>query len=143
LKDKLLFFLSLYCLNKWINSLTLRLWFPDTGIGYGMVVMTGIVAVYYTVIMAWTLYYLFMAFSSKLPWSSCDNPWNNALCSVRNMAVSEFANMSSISHHNVDDFANVSSVSPHIHNNGGLASNISSSDVQVARTPTEQFWEYV
>ena len=59
------------------------------------------------------------------------------------MAVSEFANMSSISHHNVDDFANVSSVSPHIHNNGGLASNISSSVVQVARTPTEQFWEYV
>ncbi|KAK3099623.1 hypothetical protein FSP39_007129 [Pinctada imbricata] len=50
------------------------------GVGVGMVIVSGIVCVYYNVIVAWTLYYLFMSFRAVLPWSHCDNSWNTENC---------------------------------------------------------------
>nr|KAG5698953.1 hypothetical protein BaRGS_024874 [Batillaria attramentaria] len=50
------------------------------GIGYGMVVMTSVVSLYYNVIIAWALYYMVMCFSSSLPWATCDNSWNSLGC---------------------------------------------------------------
>ncbi|GFR60167.1 transporter [Elysia marginata] len=41
------------------------------GIGFGMMTVTFVVSIYYTVIMAWTLYYAVASFSSTLPWSVC------------------------------------------------------------------------
>ncbi|XP_069131670.1 sodium- and chloride-dependent glycine transporter 2-like [Argopecten irradians] len=57
--------------------------FIPTGIGYGMVIFTTIVSIYYNVILAWTLYYFIMSFSSVLPWSHCSNEWNTPLCYTR------------------------------------------------------------
>ena len=51
-----------------------------TGIGYGMVVLTSVVALYYNVIITWALYYMAMSFKSVLPWADCDNWWNNENC---------------------------------------------------------------
>jgi len=48
-----------------------------------MMSLTGLVVIYYPVIVTWTLYYLAMSFSSKLPWASCDNAWNTEACYVR------------------------------------------------------------
>lgn len=45
-----------------------------------MVVVSGMVCVYYNVIVAWTLYYLFMSFRAVLPWSTCGNWWNTDKC---------------------------------------------------------------
>ncbi|KAJ8320882.1 hypothetical protein KUTeg_002469 [Tegillarca granosa] len=53
------------------------------GIGYGMVVMTGIVSLYYNVILAWTLYYFGMSFFPTIPWSNCANEWNTDACYMR------------------------------------------------------------
>ncbi|KAK7094205.1 sodium- and chloride-dependent GABA transporter 3-like [Littorina saxatilis] len=50
------------------------------GIGYGMVVLTSIVALYYNVIISWALYYMAMSFSGSLPWATCDNWWNTNHC---------------------------------------------------------------
>ncbi|KAI8499889.1 neurotransmitter:sodium symporter [Branchiostoma belcheri] len=52
------------------------------GIGYGMVVVSGLVCIYYNVIIAWTLHFLFSSFTSALPWASCDNPWNTENCTL-------------------------------------------------------------
>lgn len=50
-----------------------------------MIVLTGIVSIYYNVILAWTLYYFGMSFSSDLPWTRCDKEWNTDTCIIRGM----------------------------------------------------------
>lgn len=52
------------------------------GVGVGMVMVSAIVCVYYNVIVAWTLYFLYMSFRAVLPWSTCDNEWNTVNCVV-------------------------------------------------------------
>jgi len=46
------------------------------GVGFGMVLVSFLVCVYYNVIIAWSLYYLFASFQSQLPWTRCDQWWN-------------------------------------------------------------------
>ncbi|XP_037304232.1 sodium- and chloride-dependent neutral and basic amino acid transporter B(0+) [Pungitius pungitius] len=41
------------------------------GVGVAMVMVTMIVSIYYNVIIAYSLYYMFASFQSPLPWSSC------------------------------------------------------------------------
>ncbi|OWF45690.1 Sodium- and chloride-dependent glycine transporter 1 [Mizuhopecten yessoensis] len=53
------------------------------GVGYGMVIISGIVCVYYNIIISWTIYYLYHSLRAVLPWSMCNNPWNTDLCYVR------------------------------------------------------------
>ena len=35
---------------------------------------------YYIMVLAWGFYYFIKSFSSTLPWSTCDNPWNSESC---------------------------------------------------------------
>ncbi|KAI0235333.1 Sodium- and chloride-dependent glycine transporter 1 [Lamellibrachia satsuma] len=49
------------------------------GIGYSMVVLTLIVSIYYNVIMAFTIHYLFASFTSTLPWAACSATWTNCV----------------------------------------------------------------
>jgi len=46
------------------------------GIGFGMLIVSFFVCVYYNVIIGWSLYYLFASFQSVLPWTRCDQWWN-------------------------------------------------------------------
>ena len=48
-----------------------------TGIGIGMVIVSSMVAIYYNMIIAYSLFYLFASFTSYLPWQDCDKSWNN------------------------------------------------------------------
>ncbi|XP_068738298.1 sodium- and chloride-dependent taurine transporter-like [Montipora capricornis] len=50
------------------------------GIGYAGVVIVQYLNIYYIVILAWALFYMFASFTSKLPWSHCNNPWNTPRC---------------------------------------------------------------
>ncbi|KAJ8028730.1 Sodium- and chloride-dependent glycine transporter 2 [Holothuria leucospilota] len=54
------------------------------GIGWSMVVISGLVAIYYNVIMAWTALYFVKSFAFELPWKSCKNSWNSLLCGYKN-----------------------------------------------------------
>ncbi|ROJ25320.1 Sodium- and chloride-dependent GABA transporter 2 [Anabarilius grahami] len=60
------------------------------GIGYAgqLIILYG--CIYYIIILAWALFYLFFSFSSQLPWASCDNTWNTDDCvnlAARNLAL--------------------------------------------------------
>ncbi|XP_029457239.1 sodium- and chloride-dependent taurine transporter isoform X1 [Rhinatrema bivittatum] len=51
-----------------------------TGIGYASIVIVSLLNVYYIVILAWGMYYLFQSFQSQLPWTSCQQSWNTNNC---------------------------------------------------------------
>ncbi|XP_053723568.1 solute carrier family 6 member 22, tandem duplicate 2 [Synchiropus splendidus] len=50
------------------------------GVGFGGQVVVLYTGVYYIIILAWSLLYLILSFSSRLPWASCDNSWNTERC---------------------------------------------------------------
>ncbi|XP_029665148.1 sodium- and chloride-dependent glycine transporter 1-like [Formica exsecta] len=52
------------------------------GLGYGMVLVSSIVMLYYNLIIAWTLYYIFASIFGgwELPWSKCEIEWSTEDC---------------------------------------------------------------
>ncbi|XP_067655017.1 sodium- and chloride-dependent glycine transporter 1-like [Haliotis asinina] len=50
------------------------------GVGYGMVAVSALVSLYYTVIIAWAVLYMFTSFTSELPWQRCHSPWKTKDC---------------------------------------------------------------
>ncbi|GFV23369.1 sodium-dependent serotonin transporter [Trichonephila clavipes] len=50
------------------------------GIGYAICFIDLYMGMYYNTIIAWAFYYLFASFTSELPWTRCDNPWNTEHC---------------------------------------------------------------
>ncbi|KAI0215923.1 Sodium- and chloride-dependent glycine transporter 1 [Lamellibrachia satsuma] len=67
------------------------------GVGIGYIVLNALVCIYYNVIIALSLYYLFGSFQAVLPWSTCDNEWNTEHCgdpSIQPVTVSTAGNAS-------------------------------------------------
>nr|CAB3266322.1 sodium-dependent proline transporter [Phallusia mammillata] len=64
------------------------------GIGIGMMFVSFFVVVYYNVIIAYALFYLFASFQSVLPWTiACGEWWNSRTCDVINGTMTtNFAN---------------------------------------------------
>ncbi|XP_052794336.1 sodium-dependent proline transporter-like isoform X2 [Mya arenaria] len=50
------------------------------GVGLGMVAVSAMVAIYYNMIIGWSLYYLFASFTSELPWDKCNPEWATKMC---------------------------------------------------------------
>ncbi|XP_041475568.1 sodium- and chloride-dependent glycine transporter 1-like [Lytechinus variegatus] len=67
-------FSSLGCIGCWNVVPLLR------GMGIGMVLLSTLVAIYYNVIVAWTIYFMGASCQSTLPWSTCNNSWNTENC---------------------------------------------------------------
>ena len=51
-----------------------------SGVGYAVVLIASYVDLFYNVILAWSLRYFFSSFTSKLPWTNCNNTWNTEHC---------------------------------------------------------------
>ncbi|XP_073249355.1 sodium- and chloride-dependent GABA transporter 1-like [Porites lutea] len=51
-----------------------------SGIGFAMITVSFMVSVYYNVILAWSIYYLYNSFTSDLPWDGCHHAWNTERC---------------------------------------------------------------
>ncbi|KAG7280868.1 hypothetical protein CRUP_010850 [Coryphaenoides rupestris] len=49
-------------------------------LGYASMVIVFFCNTYYIMVLAWGFYYFIKSFSSTLPWSTCDNPWNTPSC---------------------------------------------------------------
>lgn len=50
------------------------------GVGYGALIAAAWLNIYYIVVLAWAIYYLFSSMAAVLPWATCDNWWNTAKC---------------------------------------------------------------
>ena len=94
-----------------------------------MVLISGIVCIYYNVIITWTLYYLFKSFSSVVPWSTCDNEWNTKACALQ-------------ATHNETMVTNVS-LAGNMSLSGYLGNSSFVTDVAPVKkvTPSEEFWQ--
>uniref|UniRef100_A0A8C4F8T1 Transporter n=1 Tax=Dicentrarchus labrax TaxID=13489 RepID=A0A8C4F8T1_DICLA len=49
------------------------------GCGIAMLIISVLIAIYYNIIMCWTLYYLFASLKGSLPWANCRNEWNTCI----------------------------------------------------------------
>ncbi|KAK6168533.1 hypothetical protein SNE40_021045 [Patella caerulea] len=56
-----------------------------SGIGFGMCIVSGMVSIYYNIIIMYAIYYMFVSFvhlDDILPWQSCNNTFNTESCRV-------------------------------------------------------------
>ncbi|CAI5642160.1 sodium- and chloride-dependent glycine transporter 1 isoform X2 [Oreochromis niloticus] len=68
-------FASLGCLGVWKISPMFK------GVGYGMMVVSTYIGIYYNVVICIAFYYFFLSMTNLLPWTYCNNPWNTPDCS--------------------------------------------------------------
>ena len=45
-----------------------------------MTMLTAVISVYYTVLIAYIIYFFFASMTDKLPWENCENDWNTDKC---------------------------------------------------------------
>ncbi|KAG8226031.1 hypothetical protein J437_LFUL004152 [Ladona fulva] len=50
------------------------------GLGYGMVIVSTVVMLYYNLIIAWTIFYMFASLNKQLPWENCEPEWSTLDC---------------------------------------------------------------
>ncbi|XP_067581957.1 sodium- and chloride-dependent glycine transporter 1 isoform X5 [Pseudorca crassidens] len=67
-------FASQGCLGVWRISPMFK------GVGYGMMVVSTYIGIYYNVVICIAFYYFFSSMTPVLPWAYCSNPWNTPDC---------------------------------------------------------------
>ncbi|XP_068595139.1 sodium- and chloride-dependent GABA transporter 2-like [Brachionichthys hirsutus] len=50
------------------------------GLGYATQVIVALVNIYYIIVLAWAIFFLYNSFTWDLPWASCNNTWNTDSC---------------------------------------------------------------
>ncbi|KAM9008081.1 sodium- and chloride-dependent glycine transporter 1 isoform 2-T2 [Guaruba guarouba] len=67
-------FASQGCLGVWRVSPMFK------GVGYGMMVVSTYIGIYYNVVICIAFYYFFVSMTRVLPWTYCSNAWNTPDC---------------------------------------------------------------
>ena len=63
------------CIQGWFNEKFIEVNIFQ-GIGYGMIVVSFLVMLYYNIVIAYSSFYMFSGMATVLPWSTCNNDWN-------------------------------------------------------------------
>jgi SNF family Na+-dependent transporter len=101
-----------------------------------MILVSGIVSIYYNIIITWVIYFLGMSFQWPLPWSKCDNAWNTDMCVERVRQVS--INSTWLNSTNLTAYAEVLTTPLALVQN--LTGN-STLNASRKMTPAEEFWQ--
>ena len=91
-----------------------------TGIGLSAATIAAMLNIYYIVICAWAIFYLFASFQDPLPWNDCYNEWNTLYCNDPKLQVN-------ISERNLTDYF--------YSTNGTLLPK------ELAESPAQEYWE--
>ncbi|CAL1543485.1 unnamed protein product [Lymnaea stagnalis] len=105
------------------------------GIGYGMVIVSGMACIYYNAVLSWVIYYLINSFYADLPWAHCGHWWNTEYC-IDHVGVQQpEVNATGL---NGTAFGNSSAANQLCIGNSSecLGKNIK------FRTAAEEFWQY-
>lgn len=52
------------------------------GVGYAICIIDLYMGMYYNTIIGWAVYYFVASFTTELPWTTCDQPWNTNSCAL-------------------------------------------------------------
>ncbi|XP_060593907.1 sodium- and chloride-dependent GABA transporter 1-like [Ruditapes philippinarum] len=77
-----MYFMEL-ALGQWLSIGGIGVWRISPafrGVGYAAAVMAAWLNIFYIVILAWGIFYLFSSFTAVLPWSHCNSWWNTQKC---------------------------------------------------------------
>ncbi|XP_059141513.1 sodium- and chloride-dependent glycine transporter 1-like [Physella acuta] len=97
------------------------------GLGYAMVIVSWLISLYYNVVIAQILFYLFASFTDALPWTSCGNSWNTDACLVHDLNQT---------------FINETKNSTGVNFNLTSFNSTASSLHKVSNTPAEEYYRY-
>lgn len=123
--------------------MTIKFIYLFSGLGWGMLIMSAIVTIYYNAILTWVLFYLGSSFTSDLPWATCNNKWNTLQCVKRGSLnstqyhyniTSSLSSTSTLFHDNITNSLTTGSYV-------NYSTNSTSSTVFKVRTPAEEFWQ--
>ena len=92
--------------------------------------MSGILTVYYNIIISWVLFYLGSSFTRELPWATCNNSWNTLQC----VQLGQRSGILSLS-----NLSMTQAIHKHLDTNFSIDLNESGQ----VRTPAEEYWQYV
>ncbi|KAG1681078.1 Sodium- and chloride-dependent GABA transporter 1 [Nymphon striatum] len=109
-------------------------------VGYAAAIMAFWLDVYYIVVLAWALYYMFQAMALEVPWGSCGNWWNSKYCR------SEYENVTNWTAGNCTYVLNSTSAmiidvegGPHCRE--GVNMSVPYIDGSLFKGPVKEFWE--
>ncbi|PVD20756.1 hypothetical protein C0Q70_18917 [Pomacea canaliculata] len=147
------------CLGQFSGTSSLFVWKLCPlfrGIGYCMILVSGMACIYYNGVLSWILYYLVSSFTSELPWASCGHWWNTPTCiDPRKGSVGPHCNVSTLSGNDSAPDNTTSapfnlvreSVSWMLSNDTldwteNCSSILDANDTRGGKTAAEEFWQY-
>lgn len=104
------------------------------GIGWGMIVVSAVVTIYYNIFISWSLYFLGKSFAKVVPWATCDNWWNTEDCYDRTLNNNETL---------LDAIRSVNESWYNFTSQHGAAAILTQELIKQRKTPAEEFWQWV
>lgn len=104
------------------------------GVGFASMMVSFLVCVYYNIIIAWCLYYLFLSMAKDVPWKSCGNWWNTDKCFAGRIPETICVNSSATLSNGTAAFANTTAALA----NATVTNCTSAKDLT---SPPLEYWE--